>query len=284
MTRPTLVLILLASALPAAAQEPPPPLVTTPVGLSLAEAVERSLAASAQLRELEQLRVAAGAELTGARAERLPTADVGGSYIRRSDIVEFLIPQPPGEPPLGFLNLPDNYALSARARLPIYTGGRISSQIEVALESEQAAGLDIEARRRALVLETKAAYWTLVTARDSEKVLREGLTAFDAHLKDARNRERFGLAARNDVLAVQVERQRAELRRLRAENSAEVAVANLARLLQLPPGTTVEPTETLESVPLAGEDPEVLVARALEARPERAGLSARLKRPRPACV
>ncbi len=276
MTRATLVFMFLAAG-PAAAQDPPAVDDAGPVRLSLGEAVQRALMVSAQLRELEQLRIAADADLEGARAERWPTADVAAGYTRRSDINEFLIPQPPGQPPVGFLNLPNNWGLSARANLPIYAGGRLSGQIDAAVESERAAGLDLDASRRALVLETEDAYWRLLTARESERVLREGLSAFQAHLKDARNREQFGLAARSEVLAVEVEHERAELRRLRAENAAEVAEANLVRLLQLPPDAVVEPTEILEGRPPAHEDLEPLVQRALEVRPERGGLLARVR-------
>ena len=110
-----------------------------------------------------------------------------------------------------------------------------------------------------------------------ERVLRRGLTAFEAHLEDARNRERFGLAARNEVLAVEVERDRAELGRLRAENAAELAEANLMHLLQLPSNAVIEPTEPLESAPPDRVDVEVLVEQALAARPERAGLLSRVR-------
>jgi len=276
MTRATLLFVLLA-AVTATAQDPPAVVEAGPVRLSLAEAVQRALTVSAQLRELEQRQIAAGADLEGARAERWPTADVAAGYTRRSDINEFLIPQPPGEPPVGFLNLPDNWGLSARASLPLYAGGRISGHIDAAVESERAAGLDLDASRRSVILETEDAYWRLLTARESERVIREGLGAFQAHLKDARNRERFGLAARSEVLAVEVEHERAELRRLRAENAAEVAEANLLRLLQLPPDAVVEPTEKLETPPPVHEDLEALVQGALEARPEREGLLARVR-------
>jgi outer membrane protein len=276
MTRATLVFMLLAAGT-ATAQDSPATAEAGPVRLSLEEAVQRALTVSAQLRELEHVRVAAGADVEGARAGRWPTADVAAGYTRRSDINEFLIPQPPGQPPVGFLNLPNNWGLSARANLPIYAGGRISGQIDAAVESERAAGLDLDASRRSVILETEDAYWQLVTARESEGVLREALGAFQAHLKDARNRERFGLAARSEVLAVEVEHERAELRRLRAENAAEVAEANLVRLLQLPPDAVVEPTETLESLPPTHEDLEALVQQALEARPEREGLLARVR-------
>ncbi len=276
MTRATVVLMLLAAGA-ATAQDTSTVAEAGPVRLSLAEAVGRALAVSAHLRELQQLRLAADADLEGARAERWPTAGVAAGYTRRSDINEFLIPQPPGQPAVGFVNLPNNWGLSARANLPLYAGGRISGQIDAAVENERAAALDLDARRRSVVLETEAAYWRLLTARESERVLREGLEAFEAHLKDARNRERFGMAARNEVLAVEVERERAELRRLRAENAAEVAEANLVRLLQLPPDAVVEPTEELESPPPVREDLEDLVQQALEARPEREGLLARVR-------
>ena len=275
MMRATVILMLLTAGA-ATTQESPAALDTGALHLSLAEAVQRALTQSAGLRELEQLRIAAGADVASARAERRPTANVGAGYTRRSDINEFLIPQPPGQPPVGFLNLPDNYA-SARANLPIYAGGRISGLIDAAVENERATVLDVNASRRALILETEDAYWRLVTARESERVLREGLGAFRAHLTDARNRERFGLAARSEVLAVEVEHERAELRRLRAENDAEVAEANLVRLLQLPPDAALEPTETLESLPPADEDLEALLGRSLEARPEREGLVARVR-------
>ena len=95
------------------------------------------------------------------------------------------------------------------------------------------------------MLETKTAYWLLVTSREGVRVLQEAIRAMDAHLTDARNRERFGIAARNEVLAVQVERDRVELDRLRADVAAEVAEANLQRLLDLPPGTRIDPAEPL---------------------------------------
>ena len=107
MMRATVILMLLTAGA-ATTQESPAALDTGALHLSLAEAVQRALTQSAGLRELEQLRIAAGADVASARAERRPTANVGAGYTRRSDINEFLIPQPQGQPPVGFLNLPGN--------------------------------------------------------------------------------------------------------------------------------------------------------------------------------
>jgi outer membrane protein TolC len=125
-------------------------------------------------------------------------------------------------------------------------------------------------------LETKVAYWSLVTSRDSARVLAESMRAYDAHLRDARNREQLGMAARNEVLAVEVERDRVELDKLRAEADADVAEANLRRLLDLPPATRVVAAETLEARALPAPDVEALVAEALKLRPERQALAARV--------
>src|SRR4030095_2476649 len=91
----------------------------------------------------------------------------------------------------------------------------------------------VDAGRRDLVFEVAAVYWSLATLRRTEAVLGEGLGAYDAHLEDARNRESFGLAARNEVLAVQVERDRAELDLLEVRRDVLVAEADLRRLLDL---------------------------------------------------
>jgi outer membrane protein TolC len=115
-----------------------------------------------------------------------------------------------------------------------------------------------------------------VTSEQRVAVLAENLAAFEAHLVDARNRERFGLAARNEVLAVEVERDRAELDRLRAETSSRLARANLARLLGLGPEERVEPVETLSPLAVSAEDSEALVSAALQNRPELSALRAQV--------
>jgi outer membrane protein len=242
--------------------------------LTLAETVERSLAASAQLTAFEQLGLRAAADVRAARAERLPSAWLSAGYTRRSNVPELSIGSPPRTI---FPNIPNSYAARLGLSLPLYTGGRLTAAVEAARESERAAERELDAVTRDLVLETHAAYWSFVTARETERVVDEGLVAFEAHLKDARNRESFGLAARNDVLAVQVERDRSELRRLRARNGAALAEANLQRLLGLGPETSIETLDTLATEAAAEEELEALVSAGLASRPERARIEAQIR-------
>jgi outer membrane protein len=270
---PILILALAASRAPG---EPLP----APVRLTLAEALSRAREASAHLAELRSLAAAAGAGLNGARAERLPKIDASASYTRQSDVPELRLTLPGLGTETVFPNIPDNYRGHLGLELPLYTSGRIANAVTANARQLTAANQDVQQGRADVEQETAAAYWTLVTARDSERVLAESLAAYDAHLKESRDRRDLGLAASNEVLAVQVQREQAELARLQAASSAAVADANLQRLLDLPPGTGIEPVEPLAepapSPPPAAEPPAALVVAAEAARPEIVALRSRI--------
>ena len=277
------------AAFPGRAPEAPagdPPVAASPseeprseesLSLTLEDVIERARAASRRLEQLRALRDGAEAGLRGARAERLPLLDVSAGYTRYSNTPEFSLSLPP---PIGdrtlYPNIPDNYSAHLDLSLPLYTGGRLSSLIDAAGSEREAAGKDLEAGSQDLVLETSTSYWSLVTALEGEMVLGEALVSYDAHLTDAARREKLGMAARNEVLAVQVERDRAELARLRAANLAEVARADLVRLLGLAPGTRVEPADRLERLEPEPGDLASLIQEARSGRPDRAAIQARV--------
>jgi outer membrane protein len=267
MKRSVLCFMLVLAAVPARGET---------VRLSLAEALERARQNSPRLAELDDLQRAAAARLRGAEAEKRPEVDLQASYFRNSNVPELSLTLPGAGTRTIFPNIPDNYRLHAGASLPLYTGGRIESAILAAGREREAAGQDRAGGERDLVLETTLAYWSLVTARESARVLAESIASYEAHLKDARNRFDVGVAASNEVLTVQVERDRAELGRLQAENGAEVANANLVRILGLPPSTNIETTEPVTAPSVEPEDEEALAAAALEARPELLALRERI--------
>jgi outer membrane protein len=250
--------------------------------LSVDEAVTLALQSSPLLDRLGALQTAAEAEKRGAEAGRWPQVDVGGGYQRRSNVPELQIAQPSPDPDGGgqlltiYPNIPDNWRLRAGLTWPVYTGGQTRGRIEAATQGQRAAGYDREAARNDLVLDVEHTYWQLVSARQNVQVFTESIRAFEAHLEDARNLERFGMAASNDVLAVEVKRDRAELNRLVAEAAAEIAEADLRRLLGASSHVRIEATEPLEAPPQPAPDVEALVAEAEAARPDRAALVARI--------
>jgi outer membrane protein len=246
------------------------------VRLSLAETIDRARQGSARLAQLLALETAAEAGVRGARAGRLPQVDVSASYTRQSNVPELVLAIPGLVDRTIFPNIPDNYRTHAGLSLPVYTGSRVESGIAAAAEQRRAAGKDLQAAAGDVVLEASIAYWSLVAARESARVLQESVAAFEAHLKDAKNRLDYGMAARNEVLAVQVERDRSELGRLQAANASEVANANLLRLLGLPPESRVEPTEPMALPPGPPAATEALLAAATAKRPEILALRSRI--------
>jgi outer membrane protein len=288
------VLLLLAGglflqgvAVPARAQEtrpvadrPLPEDLLLPPGedlpLSLEETIQRARAASARLEQLRALRDGAEAGLKEARAGRLPQIDFTAGYSRYSNVPELSIPLPPPQGPrVIYPNIPDNYATHLEMSLPLFTGGRLSSLIDAADRGREAAGKEVESGSQDLVMEASTDYWNLVTALESEVVLREAREGYDAHLQDARRRQKYGLAASNEVLAVQVECDRAELAEVQAARDAETIRADLARLLGLPAETRIRPTAALERLETPAEDLSALLQEARDSRPDRAALKAR---------
>ena len=262
------LLILAVSA--AAAPEAAPPL-----RLTLDQARARAAEASARLGQLRALEQSSEAGLRGARAGRLPQLDLAAGYTRQSHVPAFSVVLPGAGVLPVFPDIPDNWRARAALGLPLYTGGRLTAAIEAAQRQLEASAQDTRAARADLRLETAVAFWVLVNGRESVRVLTEGLLAYDQHLQDAKNRVEQGLAATNELLAVQVERDRAELQRLQAQSAARAAEANLQRLLDLPAGTAIEPVPGEPVAPPPALDREALAQAALLARPELEALRAR---------
>ena len=261
--------LLEAFALPASAQEPPPP-------MTLSEVIELARGASPRVAQLRSLELAAREGERYALAGRMPQLELSAGYTRNSDVPEFSVALPGFQQTI-FPNIPDAYRTRAAAQLPLYTGGRVGASIDAARSNLAAAAEDIVAGDRDAVLEAAAAYWNLATALESERVLTASLAAFDQHLADAGNRVDLGFAARNELLAVQSERDRAELQRLRARNAAEVGNANLLRLLNLPLGTNIVPSASFDAVAETPDGIEPLVAESLAARAELKALRSRVE-------
>lgn len=276
MKRSTLFLVLLSLGPAASAEDPAVKAAPAAVRLTLDDAIARARAASARLTSLTALTRAASAGVRGARSGRRPELDLSASYARNSNVPELVLAFPGSAPRTIFPNLPDNWRTRVGATLPLYTGGRVESQVTAAGETERAATSDRAAAEHDLVAETRVAYVSVRFARENARVLGEAVASYEAHLKDARNRQDLGLSASNETLAITVERERAELLRVQAGNAAAMAAANLLRLVGLPWNTPLD----LDPAPLPASlpsEPEELVERATTGRPELEALRARIR-------
>lgn len=262
-------------ATPATAQSPP--VATT---LTVDEAVRLALEHAPRLVQARAQQAAAESSVTALRAIGLPTANVQMQYLRLNDVTEFRIPDGTGGTRVLYPNIPNLYKARAEVVVPIYSFGRVASNVASADADVSAAAADLRAVQADLRLEAMQTYWLLATARESVRVLVESLARTDAWVRDVQARVDTGFLPPSDVLSAQAQRARQYVRLLQARNDEAVAELNLSRLIGVPAGSSLRTSSPVDqALPRVGElaatPVTALVDRALVQRAERAGLTAR---------
>lgn len=242
-----------------------------PLPLVLDDAVARALAASPRLAEAAARHDAAEAVTNQRRAALTPQIAAQAGYARTNHVDEFGIPLPNNQLRVIYPDVPDNYRARLDATWPLYTGGRLQAFERAAERESQATTADLEALRSDIRLEVERAYWTLVGADESLRIVTLSEKQIAAHAANVRNALAVGLVPPSDVLtaAAQVSRQR--MLTIQARSAREVAEAELARLIGLGAGTPLIVASPVESESVDSA-PEALVARAVAQRKERQAL------------
>ncbi|MGE3513310.1 MAG: TolC family protein [Vicinamibacterales bacterium] len=253
-----------------------------PVALTVEDATARALAMSHRLDEATARGRAADAVVDQRRAALLPRLGAQAGYTRTNHIETFGILLPNDQLRVIYPDIPDNYRTRLDAQWPIYTGGRLQALERAARTEAAAAAQDAHALRADLRVEVARAYWALVAARETVRVLDRALTQVGVHLADARARLDAGLVPPNEVLSAEAQQARQQMLRAQAVGSSETAEAALVRLTGLPPGTslqlTSEPTPAPDDRELLAATPHMgdLLALAREARADRRALAERV--------
>ena len=217
--------------------------------LTLKEAIDLSIKNSKQLKGSKARIEEATANLKEAVERRLPEAAVSGSYIRLNNPNIDLKtksnsnsgsggtqPQSTGNPSsvaYGLLN----------GSLPIYSGLRIRYGIESSKYLEEAAKLDADNDREAIVLNTINAFDNLYKSRAAVTLVTESLEGARQRVKDFSNLEKNGLLPRNDLLKAQLQQSNTELSLLDAESNWKLANINMNLMLGLPDSTVLTVNE-----------------------------------------
>ena len=272
-----------AGAWPAAAQAPPgaappgSPAASGAVRLTLPDAIDRALRASHRIGEVQARQEAATAQVASRSAADMPTLSLLGGYMRTNHVDEYAIPGGALKPPtVIYPDVPDNWRSRVDLQWPIYTFGRFQALERSARSEVTAAEKDVSTSTADVRLDATRAFWALVTANESVRVVDEALALVEAHLRDVTNMRDVGLLAPNDVLSVEARRSRQQVQLIEARNMRDVAEADLCRVTGLAPDVTVTIDAVLEG-PLA-ELPtyDQLLTDARASRSERQALQARV--------
>ncbi len=253
--------------------------------ISLQEAIDLSLKNSKQLKGSQAKIEEATASLREAVQRRLPEASVSGSYLRINNPhidLKVKLGSSSGAD-TGTANTSSASASSAlyglvNASLPIYSGLRIRYGIESSKYLEQAAKLDADNDREAVVLNTINAFDNLYKSRSAVNLVEESLEGARQRATDFSNLEKNGILPRNDLLKAQLQESNTELSLLDAENNWKLANINMDLMLGLPDTTLLSVNETdLQSASAQLRTVEEYVQLGLQNRKDVAALGLRKK-------
>lgn len=185
---------------------------------TLADAREAATAANPLLLAQRRVVDASAERIAQARAERAPSVDLAGGYGRGVVIA--------GGDWRGF----DNAAtIGATVRLPLLTGGLVSSRVRQAEATWRAERFQTDAAAREVGRGADAAWADLTAAQARLRASTEGLSAADLALKGVRAEYGFGLRSTIDILVADQSFRAAQLDVARARADTLVAQAALLR-------------------------------------------------------
>ena len=267
---------------------------------NLADAWQMALSANPQLQAQRINTSAAGLNLAAAERRRLPTGSANAAdvqlWTRTPGINVGNLGQGLGGGQIGNGTVPlffggnqNNIPIAFTSlNQPVYAGGRIRGNIDAA--GARAVQQRAEQFRTALDLKLTVAeaYVGVLQARRNLQVARSDVSRLQSFLNDVKNRQRVGMATRNEELSAEVSLANARLREIQTRNAQTNAWSTYDRYLMRPLDFTTElqevgPPDPPVVAPAGREPPDTalveqaelvrLTDQALRSRPELASLA-----------
>lgn len=159
--------------------------------------------------------------------------------------------------------------------LPLYSGGKLESQIEQAKLDLKVADLDIEAAKQQIRQTVISDYFTVLEYCNEVQVDQETVKNYEEHLNFVSVKLELGMVAKTDVLSSQVNLATAQNTLIKAQNNYNNAVAALNNAIGLPHGTELilKDEFAYEQYPLSLDQ---CLAQAIANRPEIAQYKAKV--------
>ena len=252
-----------------------------PRRVSFAEVATTVAQSNLQVRAASFDVAVAQAQLAQARGARQPSVTVSGSYTQMQSIPgqTVTIPNPfgPAPPTITFaFPASDTNQVAVRVGLqfPLYTGGRIESQIALAEANLRGAQAVFARTIQQVVFQAQQAYLSALLARENLAAAQRTLDQANESLQVARARVAAGVAAEFDALQADVSVAGAQQGLVRAQVGVRNSDASLNALLNQPLGTPLAFSDTLEPRAVAGTM-EGSIEQALRTRPELVEVRAR---------
>lgn len=219
--------------------------------VTLEEIFESAETNSAQLRPSFTAQTEAEREIRVARAGRLPDINaslslsyIGGGFTTKRNFSDY---QKAPIPHLGT-------GLSLNISQPVYTGGAVTSAIELAELKSTAARFATDLQRDTIRFQLTGFYLDIYKYNNLRAVVESNIAAAQKVLQEMRARYEQGTALQNDITRYELLVSNLELQLIRINNTIGILNTNLVTTAGLPEGTVVVPDSTIlvRSLPKEG--------------------------------
>ena len=204
-------------------------------------------------------------QLQAAEGQNLPDLNVGTGYTQYNETPSAKT-SIEGKATQFSMQQMGSVKAQAMATLPIYTGGKITHNINAAQATLDATQASEQVTALNLKMQVADSYIAVLRLEDAVRVAQSHIHSLESHQKDVGNLFEQGVVAKNDVLAADVELLNAKQLLLQAANVYDNAKARYNQLLTRPLTAKVELAKQVPELPKTTL--ENLNQSALNQRPE----------------
>lgn len=217
------------------------PLTAAAEELTLEKSVELMVENNRQLENVRRDISNAERDLEIAGRSFFPTLDLQTSYSKQDegqmtfnpefDFESALQGEDQGE--LFVEGSDENYSTSLRLSQPIWLGGRISLNKEIAGYRIEIARTEYQKKVEEQIFNLIQSYYGLLQAEEAVKIRKEAVSTAEEHLKAVEKRLEAGTTVKQDLLRSRIEKRRAEEELTASENNLKTAERRFYQLINI---------------------------------------------------
>lgn len=139
----------------------------------------------------------------------------------------------------------NNFIFNMGMTQPIYTGGKITAQYQIASQIETIAKHQEELELSEVLYETEQLYWEVYSLQEKLTLAKEYYSLLETMVKDLENLYNEDIISQNELLKARVKFNEANLGRTKARNGLKLSKMALCRMIGLPITSEVMVNDTL---------------------------------------
>ncbi|MBL4707163.1 MAG: TolC family protein [Flavobacteriales bacterium] len=207
---------------------------------TLEQAWAMALAENFKIQAAAQDQLAAQEQLDSARAQRLPSITLGAEYLRLDSPPTFSANFGMASPLSVTYWDEESAYYGALTTLPLYTGGRISADIEAAKAQQSAISANASNTVSSVKITVVQAYLDVLRGQSAVVLAESHVKSVTSHKNDVNNLRQQGLVARNHLLMAKVALAGAKQELLQSEHRLQMVKVGYNRQLNRPLDTVFE--------------------------------------------